>query len=137
MKLITTILMTGLFSLSAEAGQISCISKYFNNGEMPVRLVANAVSETGLQNLTLQIDNQLVAKAKSVRGAEYDGRIYKNMMAFTLTPKGDWEFTSMKLLLPVGFSSLTDDTRFEGIITEAASDGGSYNRIFCKVVGTN
>ncbi len=136
MKLIATILMTSLFTLGAEAGQLSCFSKYFNNGEMPVRLVASVSSETGLQNLTLQINNELVAKAKAVRGADYNGRIYKNMIAFSLNPKGDWEYSVMKLLLPVGFSTLSDDSKFEGIITESAADGGTYNRIFCKVVRT-
>jgi hypothetical protein len=117
---------------SASAMDLECRSRYFNGDSMKVVLSATSFSEDHLNGLFLVIDNDLVRKIKAVKGTEYAGRKYKNMMVYDLKmssgQRSGWDCVSLSLLLPIGWSEMG---RFDGYIIEKASDGGSYNKVLC------
>lgn len=133
----TAIVLCLFFAASISgAAQVRCHSKYFIGAEVPVVLKAAVDSESHLSYFELKIENQVTRAAKQLSSRSYNGRKYKNMIAFDLdgpeVEVGNYKNFVMTLLLPRGFSS-TDGDRFEGIIAERASDGGSYNRVFCRL----
>lgn len=121
-----------LLSAQAQALELSCGSKYFNRSEVRTQLTAEASSEYELNNIVLKLDDEVITAAK-LDGRNYSGRKYTNVVLFNLADssvenKTDWGLRD--LMLPQGWSK---QDQFKAIITESASDGGSYNTVFCRV----
>ncbi|HEX4922954.1 MAG TPA: hypothetical protein VFV50_02675 [Bdellovibrionales bacterium] len=130
---------TLLLASAAQAKELSCFTKRFMFGDFTAQLSATIVGDKKLADVVLKMDGKVIRSAAQLNGREYDGRKYKNMVAFSLEGRGVrvvgpyWDEFSMALLMPSGLSKARVGERFEGIITESASDGGTYNQVLCRI----
>lgn len=133
-KLIALAFSTSLMSITAQSMELTCKSKYFINQPAMVILTANSIAESELLELSLKIDNDEIRKVRETKGQDYSGRTYKNMIVFKLkntVDTGRYESASLALMLPQGWG---EQGNFVGYIIERASDGGTYNKVFCSTI---
>jgi len=125
-KVLSAIIATSFFAVPAFSMELNCSSRYFMNTSAKVQLTASSGSEDELTNINLTIDGEKVRRQRISRGQEYSGRKYKNMMLFDLGQSAN--YASFSLLLPQGWG---EQGRFIGFLVVKASDGGTYNKMFC------
>lgn len=135
MKFLTLTILTliSTTTLVANALELECQAKYFNGEKSAIHLEAKSPGEMRLTQVKLTLDGERFRQAKSVSGREYNGRKYSEMIRFGLkSTEGDvFEEASVSILLPQGWGEAGE---FIGYVVEKASDGGSYNKIFCSTI---
>lgn len=123
-----------LFALaqSASANTFYCIGKYFNGMEGKHTLTGDITSATSVGNVVLTVDQEVYFKAvKLKKDPKYKPRDYKGYISLVgkmedQTQSG--QYASFGVLFEENFKSMK---KFKAVVTERASDGGSYNKFYC------
>jgi hypothetical protein len=117
--------------------EILCTTKFFNSGDLRIEIKAGLSSANAMTGLSLKIEGEPTFEGANLKGDLHKGTKYKGMLSFGVgekaTPDATFGDLNLRLLLPESTFGMEKDARFHGVLTEQASDGGSYNRLLCKV----
>jgi hypothetical protein len=125
-----------LFAGNTFAAQtITCGSNYFNGQQLQVGLHGVVANSATLTAVTLTVGNQTAfANASAQADPTYRPRKYDGFNRFIIPVRAEWDGfgnpSDIALLLP---NNLGAARNFIGYVTERASDGGSFNKIFCTL----
>jgi len=125
-----------LFAGNTFAAQtISCGANYFNGVQLQVGLHAVVANPTTLTAVTLTVGDQTAfANVSAQADPTYRPRKYDGFTRFIIPQRAEWggfgNPSDIALLLPNNFGAARN---FIGYVTERASDGGSFNKVFCTL----